>query len=192
MKNQMSPESQEVYDVICKVGSLTDAQVALIDRTNNAETTVKFLDRYNFTKHIGDNYIVPFFKKTENYSSVACMWVLLNLISNAEGLIDHDKLDTLIEGNSVINFSYIHDDSKVINFVYLDEGFHSKIAAIKQRFYDFTNCKPGEEKTAGIIHIFCTTNPEVFVKVSEIKLPLPHKLVLLEGDLAQKPTLKFA
>ncbi len=193
MQNIMEPNSQEILDIVSKTGCLTLSQVKHIDLSKNAETTMKFLQRYNYIKVIGDNYLIPFFQKTEKESAVACMWVLLNLITNAEtGEIDHDKLATLVEGNGVIDFSYIHDNTKVINFSYLDDGYFSKVNAIKQRFYNFTGVDKGDEKSSGIIHMLVTTSPEVFVKVSEMDMPMPHRLVLIEGDLAGEPTLKFA
>lgn len=191
MAYNMTDYSKEVYNIISKVGTLTNEQIKLIDRGSSPESTIKFLQRYHYTKLIGNVYSVPYFKKHENLDAVACMWALLTLISNKEGSIDHEKLSTLIDGNSVINFSYIHDDSKVINFAYFDDAFFSKLAAIKQRFYDFTNVKPGEEKSAGIIHIFCITKPEILAQLQDMDITIPHKIAYIEGDLGGVPTVKF-
>jgi hypothetical protein len=197
MKRYLTPESQALYDIIQKIGSLTVSQIELIDTGHTKEsshsplTTIRFLNSHNYITFLNDTYVLPFLDKQEKRSGIACFWAMLELIKDADGNIDHSNLDTIIEGNGLVEFSYIHNSSRVVNFVYLDQSYLSKITMIKQRFYSINNIEVGHEKDAGIVHIFVTGSPEIAVEASELDIKLPHKIALLEGDLTQNPTVKF-
>ncbi len=190
MVKKLSDKSQEVYDLICKVGCLTVSQVSKIDRAENPETTVKFLHNFRYIKLLAEKYCIPFGREHEDMAAVACMWAFLSLITTDEG-INREQLETLINGSSIVNFSYIHNDSMVVNLVYLDSGYTSKMAAINQRFYDLSGVQPGHEKEAGIVYVYVVDDKEVLAGVLDKDIKIPHKIAFIDGDLAGYPEVKF-
>lgn len=191
--NNLTKEAELIYDLICSVGSVTTSQVkrVLSNTRSNPENLVKSLCRMRYTKWIGENYSIPYYTSKINKGSIYCLWAMLDLISDENGNLAIEKLQNIIEGNGIVQFSYIQNDNTVVNMVYLTASDNAKVAASTQRFYDYSGAKKGEEKSAGIVYLFVTCSEEMAVKVKESNLNYPHKIAFLSGDIDNNPVIKF-
>jgi len=193
-KRELSADAQLLYELICKVGSITTPQAARVLKNTHSdpENIVKFLCMKRYTKWLNELYSIPFYRSEVNLGAINCLWVLLDLISDNEGVItNEDALEQIIEGNGIVDFSYIQNSSKVVNMINVKESDFSKIVASKQRFYDYTGVQVGEEKKAGVVYIYVTSSKEMVTEIKNSNITFPYKIAFLEGDLANGPTVTY-
>ncbi len=210
------PLTQLVYDVISTVGAATTTQIHEISKgyygninaakQENAapedHVSLKYYDEERTNamiralcmdrkiKSFDDKYHIPFYTKDIDTRKLPALWVMLDLISNEYGC-DPEMLKQIVEGNGIVDFSYIQDHSIVVNLIYIGQSDRSKIVAANQRFYDYTGCEKGKENEQGIVYVFATESLEAADMVVESKLRFPHKVALVEGDISQHPTIRY-
>lgn len=194
MRNdELSPEVQNVYDIICNIGAITTAQIArlLNDDEVKAEKSARYLCGQRYTKWIDEKYSVPFHAQNIDFQAIACLWVMLDMTTNKEGKIDMTNFEQLIPGSGCVKFTYVQGEKLVVNMIYINDGEFSKVVASKQRFYDFTNCKKGEESKEKIVYLYVTSSKKMVATIQDMELSFPHKIAYVDGDNVSKPKIKY-
>ncbi len=212
----LSPEAELIYNVISVTGAMTTSQAEEILKgyygnlnankdtgiingkyvkkkkynPDIAQNVLKHLCRTRRTKMLDEKYHIPFYKKEIDTSKLPALWVLLDLATNEYGC-DPKILEQIVEGNGIIEMSYIQDAKIIVNLVYLLPTDKTKVIAAAQRFYDYTGCARGEEKDQNIVYIFVTETLEAADMVMNEKIAFHHKIALVQGDLAGHPTVKY-
>lgn len=210
------PLTQLVYDVISSVGGITTSQIHEIAKGYYANTNAEkemnaepgdhvSLNFYNEERvnnminalrmgrqirSFNDIYHTPFYIKEIDTRKLPSLWVMLDLITNEYGC-DPEMLKQIIEGNGIVDFSYIQDHKIVVNLIYILPTDKSKVVAANQRFYDYTGCEKGQEKDQDVVYVFVTESLEAADMVATSNLNFPHKIALVEGDITQKPSIRY-
>lgn len=189
----LTADAQRIYDLVCTTGAITVSQANKVLGANkqNGKSIISGLCGARYVKWIAETYVTPFYVSTVNKNAIYCLHVALDLLSDEDGNIQEEKLSQITECSGVVEFSYIQNNSAVINMVYLDENDNAKIPASVQRFYDFSGVAKGEEKTAGVIYMFVTSSEKMLLKLKDSNLAFPHKIAFLSGDIENAPDIRY-
>ncbi len=217
MNNEhLKPEAELIYNLISVVGAMTTTQAETIIEgyynnvnasreigiingkyvkekklfPDTCEQILKHLCRTRRTKIIDEKYHIPFYKNEVDTKKLPSLWVLLDLATNEYGC-DPSLLQQVVEGNGIIDFSYIQDEQIIVNVIYVLPTDKSKVIASKQRFYDYTGCSKGEEKNQKIAYIYVTESLEAADMVNNENIAFHHKIALVQGDLTEHPTVRY-
>lgn len=191
--NKLTEEASVIYDIICAAGAITTEQVKKIceGKDINAEGTVRILCAERYTKWIDETYSIPFHKTNIDFQAIACLWVMLNMITKPDGTVSLASFAQMIGGSNIVKFTYLQGNAAVVNMVYIGENDFSKIPASKQRFYDYTNCKKGEEKNEKVVYLFVTSSLKAVAEIQDATLPFPHKIAYIEDEKTSNPAIRY-
>lgn len=191
--NRLTEEAEAIYNIICTAGAITTAQVKKIceGKDIDAEGTVRILCAERYTKWIDNTYSIPFHKTNIDFQAIACLWVMLDMITKEDGTVSLSSFAQMIGGSNIVKFTYLQGKAAVVNMVYMGDNDFSKIPASKQRFYDYTNCKKGEEKNEKVVYLFVTSSQKVIAEIQDAHLPFPHKIAYIKDEKTSAPTIKY-
>lgn len=215
MQEKMLPTTQYLYDIITATGGVTKTQVhelakgyyatmlakGLLEQGNGhsryskyseevVDSIVSFLYTTRKVKILGEQYLIPYYQPEVDTKKIASLWVMMDLVTTEYGC-DPDMLSQIIEGNGIVDFSYVQDASIVVNLINIQTSDRSKLIASNQRFYDYTGCAKGEEKDQNIVYIYVTESLKAADMVVDFGIKFPHKVAYVEGDLAGNPVVKY-
>ena len=178
----ISPTAETFVSIVNNFGCASKAQMKQIfgersERIANAMIDLRYIaDR--------ENMYVPIHTPSPDKMMIDCLWVALGKTKKKDGSYDLDSLK-LAYRNKPVNISILANNV-CYNIVGLNsDNLFSTINFLIDRY------NSAKQDSRGIEYIFVLRNEDLIDEILEMEIPMPYRIVLLEGDSEEGPRLRY-
>lgn len=201
MYNTRVTELDVLQKTINKFKCVTESQIQMVmpdtpKARSNPDLYKKLINRmiYDKTATRNGEIITLFGQSDYNEMAIDSLWTLLAFAEVYMPSVKPAELsDIVIATNHPCTFAFIGPNSKIYKVICAySESMAANILLEQEHFYHECPSFRGNEAAAHNRYIIITRDIEMLAYIGdELAVTLPHQIALLEGDILQKPQVKF-
>ena len=134
-------------------------------------------------------------RKNPNYDAeyMDCVWTLFATIEASKDPEQRMLANHLfLEAKNPFKISAILDRAKICNFVYVRDPDDSvTILGAREQAYASKAVQIGKEDKSRMVIYFVSRDINVLDEISDLDIPIPHKIAILSGEKKERPTIQF-
>lgn len=142
----------------------------------------------------GQDHNIVINSRFKEYSQkmIDLAWVFLDEVAK-----NSTEKDTFLAHKKCVTAEYPADlgyiiKNKLYKFISLESSDDlSKVLLSQENFYGRGEGIRGKESESYTYYIFVTRNLKILEGMEDLEITIPHKIALLEGDIHERPTIKY-